>query len=517
MARTTSKKKPAGDASLGIEEKLWKTADKLRSNMDAAEYKHVVLGLIFLKYISDAFMDVNELLKKEPDSDPEERDEYTVRRIFWVPKKARWSHLSDNAKKPEIGELVDNAMNSIERENQSLRGVLQKDYARPSLNKQRLGELIDLIGTIGLGDKEGKSKDILGHVYEYFLGQFADAEGKKGGQFYTPGSIVRLLVKILEPYKGRIFDPCCGSGGMFVQSEKFIEAHGGKINNVSIYGQESNATTWRLCRMNLAIRGIESNMIKWNSQGSFVNDAHKDLRANFILANPPFNDSDWDGHLLESDVRWKYGVPPVSNANFAWIQHFIHHLSPNGTAGFVMANGSMSSNINGEGEIRQKIIEDDLVDCVIALPPQLFYNTQIPACLWFVSRDKMNHQLRDRRKQVLFIDARNMGIMKDRKRRMLTDKNIAKIADTYHSWRNKKSKYKDVSGFCKSKQISDIAKQGWVLTPGRYVGIEEDEGDYEAYEEKMKKLTADLTVQFQESKKLEREMKKNLRKVGLQI
>ncbi|MCY4491728.1 MAG: class I SAM-dependent DNA methyltransferase [Thaumarchaeota archaeon] len=496
---------------------MWKAADKLRSNMDAAEYKHVVLDLIFLKYISDAFIEVHESLKKKSDSDPEDRDEYISRRIFWVPKKARWNHLSDNAKKPEIGEMIDSAMDSIERENASLQGVLQKNYARPSLNKQRLGELIDLIGTIGLGDKKSKSQDVLGRVYEYFLGQFADAEGKKGGQFYTPRSIVQLLVEILEPYKGRIFDPCCGSGGMFVQSEKFIKAHGGRIRNISIYGQESNPTTWRLCRMNLAIRGIESNMIKWNGQGSFVKDEHKDLRANFILANPPFNDSDWSGDQLQDDVRWKYGVPPTGNANFAWIQHFIHHLSPSGTAGFVMSNGSMSSDMSNEGEIRQKIVERDLVECVVALPTQLFYNTQIPSCLWFVSKDKKNHQFRDRQKQVLFIDARNMGMMRDRRHRDLTDDDIAKITNTYHSWRSKKSKYKDVVEFCKSVQISDIEKHGWVLTPGRYVGFKEDDENTDVFEEKMKKLTAELTTQFQEGKKLEREIKKNLTKIGFKI
>ena len=517
MTRTKSKDKPSNDSNLGFEEKMWKAADKLRSNMDAAEYKHVVLGLIFLKYISDAFVEVHESLKKKPDSDPEDRDEYVSRRIFWVPKRARWGHLSNSAKKPEIGELIDSAMASIERENAPLRGVLQKDYARPSLNKQRLGELIDLIGTIGLGNKESKSKDVLGRVYEYFLGQFADAEGKKGGQFYTPGSIVRLLVEILEPYKGRIFDPCCGSGGMFVQSEKFIKAHGGRIGNISIYGQESNSTTWRLCRMNLAIRGIESTMIKWNGQGSFVNNEHEDLRADFILANPPFNDSDWDGHLLQDDVRWKYGMPPAGNANFAWIQHFIHHLSPHGMAGFVMANGSMSSNTSNEGEIRQKIVERDLVDCMIALPSQLFYNTMIPACLWFVTQSKKNSRFRDRQRQVLFIDARDMGTMKDRRHRELTDSDITKIADTYHSWRSKKSKYKDVMGFCKSVQISDIEKQDWVLTPGRYVGIKKENEDEEIFYETIKKLTTDLTTQFQKNKKLEKEIKKNFKEIGFEM
>ena len=505
-------------ANLGFEEKLWKAADKLRSNMDAAEYKHVVLGLIFLKYISDAFTEVYKTLEKDSTSDPEDVDEYISRRIFWVPKKARWDYLENNAKKPEIGEIIDDAMDAIEKDNASLRGVLQKNYARQGLNKQRLGELMDLIGTIGLGDKESRSKDILGRVYEYFLGQFADAEGKKGGQFYTPRSIVRLLIEMLEPYKGRIFDPCCGSGGMFVSSEKFVEAHGGKIGDVSIYGQESNQTTWRLCRMNLAIRGIESNMISWNGQGSFANDEHKDLKADFILANPPFNDSDWGGELLQDDVRWKYGAPPKGNANFAWVQHFIHHLSPTGIAGFVLSNGSMSSNMSNEGEIRKSIVEDDRIDCMVALPSQLFYNTMIPACLWFVSRDKKNHKFRDRREHVLFIDARNMGVMIDRRHRELTAEDIKKISNTYHTWRGESNqKYKDVAGFCKSASLEEIRKHEWILTPGRYVGIEEEEEDSEKFEEKMKRRTSELANQMEYGKKLDSEIKKNLASIGLKI
>ncbi|WP_239654997.1 HsdM family class I SAM-dependent methyltransferase [Candidatus Nitrosotenuis uzonensis] len=488
----------------------------MRSNMDAAEYKHVVLGLIFLKYISDAFSEVHEELKKDKTSDPEDIDEYISRRIFWVPKKARWDYISNNAKKPEIGKIIDDAMDAIEKDNPSLRGVLQKNYARPALNKQRLGELIDLIGTIGLGDKESKSKDILGRVYEYFLGQFADAEGKKGGQFYTPRSIVNLLVEMLEPYKGRIFDPCCGSGGMFVQSEKFIEAHGGKIGDISVYGQESNQTTWRLCKMNLAIRGIDAN-VEWGD--SFRDDQFKDLKADFVLANPPFNDSDWGGELLQDDVRWKFGVPPKGNANFAWVQHFIHHLSPAGTAGFVLANGSMSSNTSGEGEIRKNIIEADLVDCMVALPGQLFYNTMIPACLWFVSRDKKNHKFRDRRNQVLFIDARKLGVMVDRRHRELTDEDIKRISDTYHAWRGelKDKKYKDVPGFCKSASLDEIRKHEWILTPGRYVGAEEEEEDDEVFEEKMKKLTSELSKQMEEGKRLDEEIKKNLESIGFVI
>jgi type I restriction enzyme M protein len=502
-------------ANLGFEQKLWSSADKLRSNMDAAEYKHVVLGLIFLKYISDAFTEVYEKLKKEKDSDPEDVDEYVSRRIFFVPKVARWEHLQANAKKSEIGKFLDEAMDIIERDNPSLKGVLPKNYARPGLNKQRLGELIDLIGTIGLGDKENRSKDILGRVYEYFLGEFASAEGKKGGQFYTPRSIVKLLTEMLEPYKGRIFDPCCGSGGMFVQSEKFVEAHGGKIKDISVYGQESNQTTWKLCKMNMAIRGIDSN-IKWGD--AFHDDQHKDLKADFILANPPFNDSDWNGELLQEDVRWKFGVPPKNNANFAWVQHFIHHLNPTGVAGFVLANGSMSSNTSNEGEIRKNMITADIVDCMVALPSQLFYNTMIPACLWFVTRDKKDHSFRDRRKQILFIDARNMGVMIDRRHRQLTDEDVKKISSTYHSWRGEnKLKYEDVTGFCKSAKLEEVEKNNFILTPGRYVGIQEEAEDDEAFEEKMKRLTAELSEQMKEGKKLDEKIKKNLSSIGFEV
>ena len=502
-------------ANLGFEQKLWSSADKLRSNMDAAEYKHVVLGLIFLKYISDAFTEVYEKLKKEKDSDPEDVDEYVSRRIFFVPKVARWEHLQANAKKPEIGKFLDEAMDIIERDNPSLKGVLPKNYARPGLNKQRLGELIDLIGTIGLGDKENRSKDILGRVYEYFLGEFASAEGKKGGQFYTPRSIVKLLTEMLEPYKGRIFDPCCGSGGMFVQSEKFVEAHGGKIKDISVYGQESNQTTWKLCKMNMAIRGIDSN-IKWGD--AFHDDQHKDLKADFILANPPFNDSDWNGELLQEDVRWKFGVPPKNNANFAWVQHFIHHLNPTGVAGSVLANGSMSSNTSNEGEIRKNMITADIVDCMVALPSQLFYNTMIPACLWFVTRDKKDHSFRDRRGQILFIDARNMGVMIDRRHRELTDEDVKKISSTYHAWRGEnKLKYEDVTGFCKSAKLEEVEKNNFILTPGRYVGIQEEAEDDEVFEEKMKRLTSELSKQMEEGQKLDQEIKKNLESIGWKV
>jgi len=509
------KKKTSND-DLTLEKKLFEAADKLHKNMDAAEYKHVVLGLIFLKYISDAFGELYAKLSKTKGADPEDTDEYRAENVFYVPKKARWDYLQKNAKQPEIGKIIDDAMDEIEKDNTSLKGVLLKNYARPALDKHSLGQLIDLIGSIGLGDKENRGRDILGRVYEYFLGQFADAEGKKGGQFYTPRCIVRLLVDMLEPYKGRIFDPCCGSGGMFVQSEKFVEVHGGRIGDISIHGQESNQTTWRLCKMNLAIRGIDAN-IAWNNEGSFLNDAHKDLKADFVIANPPFNDSDWKGVLLREDVRWKYGTPPMGNANFAWVQHFIHHLSPTGIAGFVLANGSMSSNMAGEGDIRKNIIGSDLVDCMVALPSQLFYNTMIPACLWFVARDRQNHKFRNRKGEILFIDARNMGVMIDRRHRTLTDDEIQRISDTYHAWRSKNKKYKDIPGFCKAAKKDEIEKHGFILAPGRYVGTEAQEEDSEVFEEKMKRLTEELASQFKKSHELESKIKKNLKSIGYEI
>ena len=500
-------------SNLGFEEKLWKAADKLRSNMDAAEYKHVVLGLIFLKYITDAFNELHNKLTREKSqgADPEDPDEYRAENVFWVPKEARWDYLQNQAKQPSIGKTLDDAMISIERANPSLKGVLSKEYAREGLDKQRLGELIDLIGTIGLGDSESKGKDILGRVYEYFLGQFADAEGKKGGQFYTPKSIVQLLVEMIEPFKGRVFDPCCGSGGMFVQSEKFVAAHEGRVGDISIYGQESNQTTWRLCKMNLAIRGIDAN-IQWGD--SFHNDQHKDLKADFILANPPFNDSDWRGDQLRDDVRWKYGTPPVGNANFAWVQNFIHHLSPTGIAGFVLANGSLSSNTSGEGEIRKNIVEADLVDCIVAMPPQLFYNTMIPACLWFVARNRGNHKFRDRHGQVLFIDARKLGTMVDRRHRELKDEDVKRISEAYHAWRGEGGKYDDMPGFCKSASLDEIRKNGWILTPGRYVGTEVEEEDDEVFDEKMRKLTAELKQLMEQGQTLDEDIKINLKNIG---
>jgi len=504
-------------ANLGFECKLWRAADAMRSNMDAAEYKHVVLGLIFLKYISDAFEEQHAKLDADraKGADPEDRDEYIAQNIFWVPREARWSNLKANAKQPAIGKVVDDAMLAIERDNPSLKGVLPKDYSHPRLDKQRLGQLIDLIGNIGLGDKANRSKDILGRVYEYFLSQFASAEGKKGGQFYTPRCVVGVLVEMLAPYKGRVYDPACGSGGMFVQSEKFVEAHGGKIGDISIYGQESNHTTWRLAKMNLAIRGIDGNLGKEHAD-SFHRDLHPDLKADYVIANPPFNDSDWRGDLLKDDKRWKFGTPPASNANFAWVQHFIHHLAPTGLAGFVLANGSMSSNQSGEGEIRKNIIEADLVDCMVAMPGQLFYSTQIPVCLWFIARNKSNGQFRKRTGQTLFIDARKLGTMIDRVHRELTEEDIQRIADTYHAWRGDKSagNYEDIPGFCKSATLDDIRHHNHILTPGRYVGAAEVEDDGEPFEEKMARLTTALREQSAQAEKLDQIIWANLEDIG---
>lgn len=516
--KAATAKNSGNGAKLGFEQKLWQAADKLRGHMDAAEYKHVVLGLIFLKYISDAFQERYKTLKKEPHADPEDRDEYTAENIFWVPKKARWAHLQNNAKQTSIGKLVDDAMEEIEKVNPILKGVLPKDYNRPALDKTRLGELIDLIADIGLGDAENRSKDILGRAYEYFLSQFASAEGKKGGEFYTPRCVVKLLVKMIEPYKGRVYDPCCGSSGMFVQSDEFIREHGGRLGDISIYGQESNPTTWKLAKMNLAIRGIEANLGPHHAD-TFHNDLHKDLKADFILANPAFNMSDWGGDRLRDDARWKFGPPPVGNANFAWVQHIIHHLAPAGVAGFVLANGSMSSNQSGEGEIRRKIVEADLVDCMIALPPQLFYGTQIPACLWFLARNRQNGKFRDRRRKTLFIDARKMGYLVDRVHRELSDDDLSNIARTYHAWRGEKDagKYADVAGFCRSAPADEIASHGFILTPGRYVGAEEQQDDGEPFEEKMKRLAATLGEQFQESAKLEKAIRANLKGLGFEI
>ncbi len=501
------------DDNSHLEKQLWKAADKLRNNMDAAEYKHVVLGLIFLKYISDKFQLVYDKISQEEYADPEDEEEHKAQNAFWVPKESRWDFIQGKAKLPEIGKIIDEAMDLIEGSNNSLKGVLPKNYNRPSLDKRCLGELVDLIGSITMHSND--ELDMLGRVYEYFLGRFADAEGKKGGEFYTPESIVKTLVYMLRPYKGRVYDPCCGSGGMFVQSEKFILAHQGKIADLSIYGQESNPTTWKLAVMNLAIRGIDSN-IKLGD--TFHENNHKDLKADYIIANPPFNISDWGGEHLADDARWKYGVPPTGNANYAWVQHMLYHLAPNGVAGFVLANGSMSSNTSSEGEIRKRLIEADLVDCMVALPSQLFFNTMIPACLWFLRRDK-----KARSGEVLFIDARNMGEMISRRNRALTEEEILKIADTYHAWRGEKTEntdfgaYSDIAGFCKSASLKEIEKQGFVLTPGRYVGIPEEIDDGIPFEDKMKELTTQLAEQMREGKKLDEEIKKNLEGIGFEI
>ncbi len=513
MAR---KKTTDNGAALGFEEKLWLAADKLRGSMDASEYKHVVLGLVFLKYISDAFEEHRAKLLGQAGADSEDRDEYRADNVFWVPPEARWTGLQAKAKQATIGTLVDKAMEAIERENTALKRVLPKDYASPDLDKTRLGELIDLISTIGLGDEVSRSKDVLGRVYEYFLGKFASVEGKGGGEFYTPPSVVKLLVEMIEPYKGRVYDPCCGSGGMFVQSEKFVAAHGGRPTDISIFGQESNPTTWRLCKMNLAIRGIECNLGDLHGD-TFHNDQHKDLKADFVLANPPFNISDWGGDRLREDSRWKYGPPPVGNANFGWVQHIISHLAPSGVAGIVLANGSMSSSQSGEDDIRKAMVEADLLDCMIALPGQLFYSTQIPACLWFFARSKANGKFRKRHGETLFIDARKLGRLVDRTRRELTNEEIARIAATYHAWRGEKEagEYADVAGFCKSASLAEIAAHNHVLTPGRYVGAEEVEDDGEPFGEKMARLTAKLEEQFAESGRLEQAIRINLK--GLRL
>lgn len=497
-----------------LEKQLWKSADKLRKNIDAAEYKHVVLGLIFLKYISDAFEELYHKLQagegEYAGADPEDKDEYKAENVFFVPERARWNYLQSQAKQPTIGKLVDEAMDAIESENSSLRGVLPKVYARQNLDPTSLGELIDLIGNIALGDAKSRSADVLGHVFEYFLGEFALAEGKKGGQFYTPRSVVELLVEMLEPYKGRVFDPCCGSGGMFVQSEKFVLEHSGRINDISIYGQESNQTTWRLAKMNLAIRGIDSSQVKWNNEGSFLNDAHKDLKADYIIANPPFNVSDWSGDLLRTDGRWKYGTPPMGNANYAWIQHFLYHLAPNGQAGFVLAKGALTSKSGGEGEIRKALIEADLIDCIVNLPAKLFLNTQIPASLWFMRRNR-----RHRSGEILFIDARNMGYLINRRTRELSEQDIRTIADTYHQWRSPEGSYEDIKGFCASASLERVAELDYVLTPGRYVGLAEEEDDFD-FAERFSSLKATFEAQLKEEAELNERIRESLARIQIE-
>jgi len=524
-------RKSNGAEPLGFEDTLWKAADKLRGSMDASEYKHVVLGLVFLKYIDDAFGERRDRLvadlgaegfgAAEAEELLESRDEYTAEGVFWVPPEARWGHLRANAKQPEIGKLIDNAMDLVELDNPTLRGVLPKSFSRPALDVRRLGELVDLISGIGLGSAEHREKDILGRVYEYFLGHFASAEGKGGGEFYTPRSVVKTLVEMIEPYQGRVYDPCCGSGGMFVQSERFVEAHGGRRNDIAVYGQESNDTTWRMAKMNLAIRGIEADLgPRWAD--SFHEDLHPDLKADYILANPPFNISDWGGDQLRDDPRWRYGVPPAGNANYAWLQHMASHLSPRGVAGVVLANGSLSSQQSGEGTIRQAMVEGDLVECIVALPGQLFYSTPIPVSLWFLNRDKGNGHTRpvtptwrDRRGEVLFIDARKLGEMVDRTHRELADDDIARIADTYHAWRGEPDagEYQDLPGFCASAKIEQVAEHRFVLTPGRYVGSEAADEDDEPIADKIDRLKRELYEAFEESDRLQERVRAALERV----
>ncbi len=500
-----------------LEKQLWKAADTLRKNIDAAEYKHVVLGLIFLKYISDAFVELFNQLEagagEYAGADPEDKDEYKAENIFFVPSEARWSFLQRQAKQADIGKRVDAAMDAIEVENASLKGVLPKVFARQNLDPTSLGSLIDLVSNIALGDAKARSADVLGHVFEYFLGEFALAEGKQGGQFYTPRSIVELLVAMLEPYKGRVFDPCCGSGGMFVQSEKFVEEHQGRVNDISIYGQESNQTTWRLAKMNMAIRGIDSSQVKWNNEGSFLNDAHKDLRADFIIANPPFNVSDWSGDQLRGDGRWQYGVPPGGNANFAWMQHFIYHLAPGGRAGMVLAKGALTSKTSGEGDIRAALVkEGNLIDCVVNLPAKLFLNTQIPAALWFLNRARNNGH--PRKGEILFIDARNLGHLINRRTRELSPEDIQQISKTYHAWRIGEAGYEDVKGFCASVPLAKVADLDYVMTPGRYVGLAEEEDDFD-FTERFTALKAEFEAQLKEEAALNVTIARSLSKIHL--
>ncbi len=496
---------------INFEEQLFKAADKLRKNIDAAEYKYVVLGLVFLKYISETFSELYEKLEVDDYSDPEDRDEYLAENVFFVPQNARWQHIHNSAKLPSIGEIIDQAMEEVEKENKELKNVLPKVYGKENLDKASLGQLIDLISNTELQAENEKSKDLFGRVYEYFLGEFANAEGKKGGQFYTPKAIVKLMVEMIEPYKGRVYDPACGSGGMFVMSEKFVSEHQGNIKDITVYGQESNQTTWKLSKMNLAIRNINSQFVVWNTEGSFLKDAHPDLKADYILANPPFNQKDWGVNRLQDDARWKYGVPPNGNANYGWMMHMLYHLAPNGVMATVLANGSLSSNTSGEGDLRERLVEEDLVECIVALPKQLFYNTGIPACIWYLRREKANHS-----KEVLFIDASEMGYMKDRVHRDLAEEDIDTITDTYHNWR-KGSNYEDIKGYCKSATIEEIQKHKHVLTPGRYVGIPDEEDDGIPFEDKMADLSATLKEQMEKEAELNQEIKDQLSNIGVNL
>lgn len=494
-------------SDIGFEKQIWDAACVLRGNLDASEYKSVVLGLIFLKYISDSFNAKYQELSAAGEGDEEDRDEYAYDNIFFVPPAARWERIAAAAHTPEIGIVIDTAMRGIEDENPRLKDILPKNFARPELDKRRLGDVVDLFTNIKMIE-HGNEKDILGRTYEYCLSRFAEQEGKLAGEFYTPSCVVRTLVEVLQPYDGRVYDPCCGSGGMFVQSAKFIENHGGNINKISVYGQDSNPTTWKMAQMNLAIRGIEADLGRYNAD-TFFNDSHPQLKADYIMANPPFNLSDWGADKLKEDVRWQYGLPPAGNANFAWLQHMIWHLAPNGRIGMVLANGSLSSQSSGEGEIRKKIIEADLVDCIVAMPPQLFYTTQIPVSLWFLAKNKKQ------KGKTLFIDARKMGTMVSRKLREMTEQDILKLSETYNAFTG--GTLEAIKGFCAIATTGEIAKQDYILTPGRYVGIEEQEDDGEPFEEKMARLTGELSGLFAKSHELEAQIKKQLGAIGYEI
>ena len=494
-------------ADIGFEQEIWNAACVLRGNMDASEYKHVVLGLIFLKYISDKFEQKYRALLEEGDGFEEDRDEYLAEGVFFVPPDARWDEIAKKAHTPEIGTTIDDAMRAIEKENKRLKDILPKTFARPELDKRRLGEVVDLFKNIQMAD-HGDQKDILGRAYEYCLSKFAEQEGKLAGEFYTPACVVKTLVEVLQPCQGRIYDPCCGSGGMFVQSAHFIENHRGNINNISVYGQDSNPTTWKMAQMNLAIRGIEADLGKFSAD-TFYNDLHPTLKADFIMANPPFNLSNWGADKLADDVRWKFGIPPSGNANFAWMQHMIHHLAPKGRLGLVLANGSLSSQSGGEGEIRKNIVEADLVECIVAMPPQLFYTTQIPVSLWFISKDKKQ------KRKTVFIDARNMGTMRTRKLRELTDEEIELIGKTVSQF--EAGTLEEVKGFCAVVSTDDIAKHDYILTPGRYVGIADVEDDGELFEEKMERLTGELSDLFRKSRDAEDEIRRQMKSVGFEV